>query len=1056
MHRSTLAALLLALGFHAGSGQTAVLDTFDDIRSWKPIASDAAHLVLRQEPGLRGNALVLDFAFTGAGYAIAQRKLPLVLPPDYVFTFALRGDAPDNNFEVKLLDSADNVFWLKRLNVVFPKHWTTTKVRKRQVTFAWGPSGSGTKLRKVDRMEFVVSAGTGGAGKVYIDDLRITTLDGTPESPATFTASAEPGIAGASPRALIDDDPATVWAWSPGTREASITIDRKKVRELGGLRLDWVPGCHAFRYEVLLSDDGARWSPAFASSQSNGGRDFIPLPDAEARYVRLRLLRPAGPAGFALRDVRIEGAEFTLTPNAFFSHVAASAPPGRFPRYFSGKQTFWTVVGASGDMSEALVNEFGAVEVDRASCTLEPFLYSGGKLTTWADVRPTHWLEEGCLPIPSVQWHAAPVDMTVRAFAPGEPGASTLLVTYVLHNGSDQQQAGTLFLAVRPFQVNPPWQELNTPGGVAPVHRLNYLQGVASVNDHREVIALTTPDAFGAVPFEAGDITEYLAEGRLPESSAAGDTLGYASGAFAFSYDLPPNGSRTVVVAVPFHARQSGYLAALSDRVAETFADGMLEQTRREWRQRVETFDVRLPGAAADIIATLKAQLAYILINRDGPAIQPGSRSYERAWIRDGSLTSTALLQTGRTAEVRQYIDWYEKNLFPSGKVPCVVDTRGPDPVPENDSHGQFIYAVMQYFRYTGDTAWVREKMPAVIRTVRYIQQLRRERMTEVYRSGTPLQQACYGLVPESISHEGYSEKPMHSYWDDFFVMRGLRDATSLAELLAGDSLALAFAAERDDMHECLLASLRKTMENAGIDYLPGCAELADFDATSTTVTVSPCGERAFLPQAALRRTFEKYLAFTRERRLPSSSWVNYTPYEIRTVGTFVYLHEPDHAHELLQFFLDGRIPRGWRQWAEVVWHDTTTPRFIGDMPHTWVGSDYVRAVRTMLAYERDEDTALVIGAGVLPQWADDPRGVVVRGIPTYYGPLTYTLCRADGELTISIGASTTMPPGGIVIAAYAMGHPTYAEMNGNRLRMTPEGEVVVRELPATVRISYE
>jgi hypothetical protein len=81
---------------------------------------------------------------------------------------------------------------------------------------------------------------------------------------------------------------------------------------------------------------------------------------------------------------------------------------------------------------------------------------------------------------------------------------------------------------------------------------------------------------------------------------------------------------------------------------------------------------------------------------------------------------------------------------------------------------------------------------------------------------------------------------------------------------------------------------------------------------------------------------------------------------------------------------------------------------------------------------------------------------VVVRGIPTYYGPLTYTLCRADGELTISISASTTMPPGGIVIAAYAMGHPTYAEMNGNRLRMTPEGEVVVRELPATVRISYE
>ena len=31
-----------------------------------------------------------------------------------------------------------------------------------------------------------------------------------------------------------------------------------------------------------------------------------------------------------------------------------------------------------------------------------------------------------------------------------------------------------------------------------------------------------------------------------------------------------------------------------------------------------------------------------------------------------------------------------------------------------------------------------------------------------------------FGLLPESISHEGYSSKPMHSYWDDFFALQGL------------------------------------------------------------------------------------------------------------------------------------------------------------------------------------------------------------------------------------------------------------------------------------------
>jgi hypothetical protein len=54
-----------------------------------------------------------------------------------------------------------------------------------------------------------------------------------------------------------------------------------------------------------------------------------------------------------------------------------------------------------------------------------------------------------------------------------------------------------------------------------------------------------------------------------------------------------------------------------------------------------------LPESANRIVNTYKANLAYILINRDKAGIQPGSRSYERSWIRDGALTSSALLKSG-------------------------------------------------------------------------------------------------------------------------------------------------------------------------------------------------------------------------------------------------------------------------------------------------------------------------------------------------------------------------------------------------------------------------
>ena len=178
----------------------------------------------------------------------------------------------------------------------------------------------------------------------------------------------------------------------------------------------------------------------------------------------------------------------------------------------------------------------------------------------------------------------------------------------------------------------------------------------------------------------------------------------------------------------------------------------------------------------------MQAQLAYILINRDGAAIQPGSRSYSRSWIRDGALTSTALLRLGHDKEVKEFIDWFAPYQYDNGKVPCCVDEHGATPVPENDSHGEFIYLVAEYYRHTGDKAELEKMWPHVAKAVAYMDSLRHERMTEQYTIGA--NKPFYGLFPQSISHEGYSAKPMHSYWDDFFALRGFKDAAFIAKEL--------------------------------------------------------------------------------------------------------------------------------------------------------------------------------------------------------------------------------------------------------------------------------
>ena len=268
----------------------------------------------------------------------------------------------------------------------------------------------------------------------------------------------------------------------------------------------------------------------------------------------------------------------------------------------------------------------------------------------------------------------------------------------------------------------------------------------------------------------------------MPNKKEVHDEFNFASGAFKFDFNLKPDSSKDYVIIIPFY-KNSKYLSINKNYLnADSLFESKLSEVKKFWSGKLNQVQFDLPTSADKYINSLRSNLAYILINKDGPAIQPGSRTYERAWIRDGSLTSSALLRLGIKKEVKDYLDWYSKYQYPDGKIPCVVDTRGADPTAENDSHGEFIYAILQYFIFTHDTAFLAGKYENVKKAVDYIEYLVDQRKTTQYQKKDSL--AFYGIMPESISHEGYSSKPMHSYWDDFFTVRGLKDAVTIAQIL--------------------------------------------------------------------------------------------------------------------------------------------------------------------------------------------------------------------------------------------------------------------------------
>jgi hypothetical protein len=1087
VRRRTLTAPIVALVMAAvpvGAQEGRTVIPLDPT-AWEAAPADGVALTLSEGAD---EALRLEYDFQGrGGWAAARHAVRLELPESYEIRFLLRGESdgsPVNHLEIKWVDaSGENVWWHVKRDLPWPAEWTPIRVRSRQVDFAWGPLGAEGEAgppRDLAAIELTVTAGGGGSGWIEVAGLEVVPTEPLrpPEGPTTVTSTGS--LPRRPPAAVLDGDPVT--AWQPADVPAELSIDLRGTIELGGLSLLWAPGLAPERFRVEVFDEGEDEGATIVREVETRGapESHLRLPDAVAAGLRIAFEPGDCPRGCGLAELTIRSLDFGASANGFLTALAAEAPRGAWPRGFSGEAVYWTVVGVPGAPQEALLSEDGAVEVGEKGFTLEPFVRlgveGGSKLFTWADAETEPSLAEGDLPIPTVAWRLeeAGARLEITALADGHPDgpgeASNLRLRYRLENRGAGDLAGTLYLAVRPLQVNPPHQFLNVSGGHAPVSRIECRpDGVvvtgAVAPEGRAVTAAPVPDACGAQPFSRGRIVEPLVAGRVPAESAASDPDDLASGALGWSFTLAPGEAMEVVVAVP--------LAEGADATPGDFAAA--ENAAREaWRNALGPLELELPDEAAPLVETLRSSLAWILIHQDGPALQPGSRAYARSWIRDGALTGAALLRLGHGEAAKAFAEWFAGYQYPDGKVPCCVDRRGADPVDEHDSHGELIHLVREVYRYTGDRAFAERMLPHVKAAADHLEALRQRRRTAEYESGEA--RAFYGLLPESISHEGYSAKPVHSYWDDAFGYRGLADAAALAESLGREELAAEWAARRDELRDDFLASIEAVRRRDGLPYLPASADVGDFDPTSTTILLDPGGLLPWLeglPGDPLTATFERYWRGIQERwpdgpdeHLPATGWDAYTPYEIRHVGAFVRLGWKSEAHELLAHFLADRRPIEWNAWPEVVTRDPRKPQFLGDLPHGWVASDFVRSVLDLFAYEEREAERLLLGAGVPAEWlAGEDGGIAVRHLATPWGELSYRLeghpDEAGGGVRYRIDILSgpgsdpgVLPPGGIALE-YPLpapdGVPATAMVDHFPTDLEENGRVVVRTLPALV-----
>jgi hypothetical protein len=461
-----------------------------------------------------------------------------------------------------------------------------------------------------------------------------------------------------------------------------------------------------------------------------------------------------------------------------------------------------------------------------------------------------------------------------------------------------------------------------------------------------------------------------------------------ASSPVVHTWSLAPGAAAEAVVRIPFSPAPDAVKWASED------AKLWLDRTVKYW-QGVMAGAARIEVPCRKSNEALLAAHVCQLIANDHGVVHGGEGFYDEFYIRDGAYQVMELEEAGLWDASRKAVDHYLRCQRPDGRFESQTN--------QFDANGQAVWTLWQYYKITGDRAWLEKAYPQMRRAVDWTTKARRAAAADSPFAGV--------LPVAPADGEFLWDAKHHIVGYDIWNLRGMLCTADAARSLGRSDEAREMEEEAAAYRAAIDAAHRRT----GLPHFPPSWE-KNGTHWGNTETLWPT-ELFALEDPRVAATIDH------ARKVHGGGFIEGT---IQWLGTKDAIHPYMSAYTTMASLARGEheqvvedfywyllhasaahaFPEGIFYKRRFAWSDT--------IPHVTGAANYAIMLRHMLVHERSDELHLL--AAVPDGWLADGKEIRIENAPTHFGPMSLRIKGTADGVKIEFSPPKRSPPKRIVL----------------------------------------